>query len=395
MYRFSIFQIIVMMVLFSFLSLAAVVFTPAYPILAKEFALSDADAQWMMTLFLFGSAIGRLPYGPLANRFGRKRTLLIGLLISIAGTLITLWGPSYAVLCIGRFIQAVGCAVTLKIGYTMVGDLYSGAAATKVLSYAMLIYAILPGIGTAVSGFLTPEFGWRGGFWFFLLFSIGLIFSVFSLPETLKVKDFEALKIRKIAAGYARQFKNRYLVLWSCLMGLSTAVLFIFSQEAPFVAIDIMGLTPQEYGVYYLVPAFGIAGGSFLTAWLSDKMSALNGMLLGIVILLGATVAMGGFFLAGWKAGWALFLPQVLVQLGDAVLYTNASSEGLTEAEDKSNASSVMLFISSLGSVAGTFLVGVFVPRALLSLPAVFLVITAIMFAIWIKLRTHCKAVKG
>jgi MFS family permease len=384
-------QIIVFMILFSFMSLAAVVFTPAYPELTAQFHLSNTEVQWMMTIFLFGTAIGRLPYGPLANRFGRKKTLYLGLFISLIGTLLIVEANMYLLVCIGRFIQAFGCAVTLKIGYTMIADLHAGPAATKVLSYAMLAYAILPGIGTVVSGFLTPYFGWRGGFWFFLVFTVLFIFSCLRLPETLKEKDLEALRIKKIIKGYAEQFKNLYLILWSCLMGLSTAVLFIFSQEAPFIAIDRMGVSPEQYGLFYLVPAFGIAGGSFFTAWVADRTTPLIGMLMGILTILIGGIAMGAFFLGKWINAWALFLPQVIIQFGDALLYNFASSEGLSEAEDKSNASAVMLFISSLGSVAGTFLVGVLAPRSLITLPAAFVIISAIMLAIWFKLHSHCK----
>src|SRR5947209_1263557 len=112
-------RILVLMILCAFLSIAAVVFTPAFPELSREFHLTDTQAQWVMTIFLLGTAFGRLPYGPIANRIGRKNTLFLGLGISILGTLVILFASSYLLLCIGRFIQALGCAVTLKIGYTM------------------------------------------------------------------------------------------------------------------------------------------------------------------------------------------------------------------------------------------------------------------------------------
>lgn len=216
---------------------------------------------------------------------------------------------------------------------------------------------------------------------------------LFFPPETSAKRDLEALQVRKIAVAYADQFKDMYLVLWSCLMGLSTAIIFIFSLEAPFVAIDLMGISPQAYGVFYLVPAFGIAAGSLITAWLSDRMSALNGMLVGILIIVVGTVMMLAFFMTGWVSGWSLFLPQVVVQLGDALLYTNASSQGVSEAKDKSNASAIMLFINSFVSVLGTYLVGTFASRSLMTMPVAFLAITLIMLAIWWKLWTHCKRV--
>lgn len=380
-------RILVLMVLVSFVSVAAVVFTPAFPELSREFHLSDAQAQWVMTLFLLGTAFGRLPYGPVANRIGRKKTLYFGLWISILGTLVILFANAYLLLCVGRLIQALGASVALKIVYTMIGDLHAGSAATKVLSYSMLAYAILPGIATSVSGFLTDSFGWRGGFVAFLVFNLFVILSCFCLPETLKKKDPESLKIKKVAIGYANQFKDPFLVLWASLMGLSTAVIFIFAQEAPFIAIERMGLTPQGYGVMYLIPAFGIAGGSLLTAWLSDRVSSMMGMLIGILVIFSGSAAMGIFFLSHWVNSLALFLPQVIIQFGDALLYTNASSSGLTEAKDKSNASAVMLFINSVVAVLGTFLIGTLAPKNLMAIPVSSLFIALIMLSIWLILR--------
>jgi len=385
-------QILLLMILFSYLSFAAVIFTPAYPDLSKQFHLSDSQAQWMMTLFLLGAAFGRLPYGPLANRFGRKKILFLGLVISIVGTVWILAANSYALVCVGRLVQAIGCAVTLKISYTMIADLHAGSKATKALSYSMFVYAILPGIGTMVSGYLTPQYGWRGGFWFFLFFSILFTLSCLCLPETLKKKDLEALEIKKIAKGYSLQFKNPSLMMWSCLMALTTAVLFIFSQEAPFIAHHFMEMSPAAYGTFYLIPAFGIAGGSLFTAWLADRISPLNAVGMGIAIILLGTIAMGAAFLGKWFNGWALFIPQALIQFGDALVYTFASSQGLTEAKDKSNASSVILFISSLGAVVATFIAGVLTTRAPLFMPLIFIVITLIMLGICLRLRKRAKA---
>jgi len=382
-------RLLILMILFSFLSVGAVIFTPAYPAMAEQFHLSNASSQWMITLFLLGSTFGRLPYGPLANRIGRKKTLWIGLSIALMGTSVILSSQTYFWICVGRLIQALGCAVTLKIGYTMIGDLYHGAQATKLLSYSMLAYAILPGIGTAVSGYFVPSLGWKAGFWFFLVFNIGVICASLGLPETLKQKDPHALNIQKMFHSYRAQFKNVPLILWGSLMGLSTAIIFIFSQEAPFVAIDLMGMTPAAYGMYYLIPALGIAAGAVMTSWLSDQMSALTAMLLGIAMMVAGSLMMGVFLFSQWMSGWALFLPQVLIQIGDALLYTNASSRGLSDAQDKASATAVMLFINGCGAILGTFLVGAFLPRALMTLPAVFFFISLLMIGIWLKLRDY------
>ncbi len=377
-------RILILMALFPFLTLAAVIFTPAFPYLAAEFQLQESEAQWMMTLFLFGAALGRLPYGPIANRFGRKKTLLIGLYSALIGTLLTIFSGSYLFVCIGRFIQALGCAAALKIGQTMIGDLLSGVEATKVFSYGALSFAILPAVGTAIAGLLTPFFGWRGGFLFFLIFTVLLILSCFFLEETAAKTDPTALQVKRIISAYADQFKNRSLVLWGCLLGLSTTLVCIFAQQAPFIASNLMGISSQEYGMLTLVPAFGVILGSLLTTTLANRVDSMQGILVGILVTLTGTGLMAVFFLSSWISGWALFLPQAIIQLGDVILYVNISSRGLSEAKDKSNASAIMLFVTGLVTILGTYLVGTFVPKSFLSLPLVFGLIIVLMLTIWV-----------
>jgi|GEM_PF-859866 len=387
-------RILILMALFPFLTLAAVIFTPAFPDLMSEFHLKESESQWMMTLFLFGTALGRLPYGPMANRFGRKRTLLIGLCIAVIGTVLTIFSESYLSVCLGRFIQALGCSAALKIGQTMIGDILSGAEATKVFSYGAISFAFVPALGTSLAGLLTPFFGWRGGFWLFLVFTVLLIFSSFFLPETIEKKDPTALQGKRIISAYIEQIKNRSLVLSGCLLGLSTAIVCIFAQQAPFIASDLMGISSQEYGMMTMIPCVGVIFGSFLTTYLANKVDSTRAIFVGILTIFLGTCFMGAFLCSSWINGLALFLPQAIIQLGDGILYANVSSQGLSEAKDKSNASAIMLFLTGLVAILGTYFVGVFVPKSLLSLPIVFGSIIALMMAIWVRSLSSVKFFK-
>jgi len=380
-------RLLTLILLVSFSNVAAVAFTPAYPLLAEDFRLSDDQSQSMISFFLLGSVIGRLFYGPLANSIGRKNTLYIGLGIALIGTLISLFAPTYSTLILGRWIQAIGSAVGMTITYTMIGDCHAGPKATKALSYIMGAFAIIPGIGTSISGYLTPHMGWRGAFAFLLVYLVILFLCCLTLPETGSAKDRESLHPIKILQQYAKGFGNFSLVSHGLLMGLSTAVLYIFSQEAPFVSMRFLNLTPEGYGVYYLVPAFGIAFGCILSGWLAGKVPAKKSMIGGIFFILLGVLFMGGFFSFHWYVGWALFLPQIFVQLGDALLYNNASAEVLSETNNKASAATVVLFISGICAVLGTYLVGAYVPKVPLAMPAVFLVLIAMMLGVWLLLQ--------
>ena len=87
-------RLVILLILVSFPSVCAVLFTLALPELAQYFQISNSLAQASMTLFLVGYSMGQLPYAPLANRYGRKKTIYIGLLVALIGTLICWAAPT-------------------------------------------------------------------------------------------------------------------------------------------------------------------------------------------------------------------------------------------------------------------------------------------------------------
>jgi multidrug resistance protein len=369
--------------LISLATLLAVLVTPALPEISRVFHLAAAENQWTMTSYLFGFSLGPLIYGPLGNRFGRKKSILFGLIISIIGSGLALTADSFWILCVGRFVQALGAAVGLKITFTMVGDLHSGHSATKVLSLLLLGLAIGPSIGVAVGGFVTTALGWKGCFAFLILYTILMFILCLTLPETAKHLDPKALQVGRIAEGYLSQFKNPLITLHGLLMGLSINILYVFSSEAPFVAIELMGLTPEKFGLFNLLLPFGMCLGLLAGHRLAHKMQPRLAMLVGILFSLVGVVAMSICMSMELNSGWALFIPQVIILAGMYLLWLFASTEGLSQATDKSNASAVMQFINLGCATLGTFLVGVVAPKSLLTIPIVFGLVHLVLLAVW------------
>ena len=166
----------------------------------------------------------------------------------------------------------------------MVGDLHSGQSATKVLSLLLLGLAIAPSIGIAIGGFITVAFGWKGCFAFLILYSLLMFFLCLTLPETAKHLDPKAMQVGRIAEGYLSQFKNPLITLHGLLMGLSITILYVFSTEAPFVAIELMGLTPESYGLFSLLLPFGMCFGLLAGNQLAHKMRPRLAVLLVILL---------------------------------------------------------------------------------------------------------------
>ncbi len=379
----------ILLALISLATVSAVLFTPALPELARAFKISPAKAQWAMSIYLFGFSLGPLVYGPLGNRIGRRKSLLWGVAICMIGSILAFFSGSFWILCLGRFIQAIGAAAGLKLTFTMVGDLHAGQGAVKTLSLLMLGLAIAPSFGITIGGILTALCGWKGCFAFLTLYSALIFWLSLKLPETAKHLDPDALQVRKIAHGYATQFKDFSITMHALLMGLPVAMIYIFANDAPYIAIDSWQITPVQYGFFNLLIPIGTSLGLLAGNRLAGKMAVRNAMCLGILVTAIGILAMFYCIAKHWYTGWSLFVPQSIIQMGGFFLWLFASSHGLSGATDKSNASAVMQCINIGTATLGTLFVGAFVPKVGFSIPVVFALLTVAIAIVWIQLRDH------
>ena len=376
-------SLFILLMLSSFASVTAVLFTPALPAMTTYFQITSGEAQAAVTLFLLGYAFGNLPYGPLSNRFGRKPTLYLGLSIAIVGSLLILGAGTlhlFWLVVIGRLIAGLGSSVGLKIAFTMIGDTSLAHHATKKMSYLILAFAIAPGLAIACGGFLTKQFGWMSCFYFLTGYSLLLLLLAFLLPETAQKLEPEALHLSNIKAGFLAKLKNKKIVLSALMMGCSTSCIYLFASEAPFIGIEKIGLPPDIYGLLNFIPPLGMIIGSFISLRLVGKKEVLTIFLIGMTIGLAATLIMFLLFLLGSLNLYTLFLPMPIIYMGFSLVYSNASSLAMSSARNKSNASAIVNFLNMGFSMVSLFVMGFLPSDKAFILPLFFLVLTLLMF---------------
>ncbi|MBX7067346.1 MAG: MFS transporter [Parachlamydiales bacterium] len=381
-------KVIILLCVCTFANFMAILFTPSLPLLAGDFGIQPSEASLTMSIFLIGYALGQLPYGPLSNRFGRKGALTIGFIIALFGTLIALFATSFWALCVGRFLQAIGSSAGLKVAFTMVADSHAGVAATKAIAIFSLAFGFSPGIAQAIGGFMTIIGGWKACFLLLAVYAVVVWILTQFLPETSREIHKDALQWKKIGDGYMRQFKDPYIVLHALMAGLATTAMYIFVTISPYVAQSVIGLSPEVFGLWALVPSFGLVTGGLIMRRLSHKNPRIM-MLSGILIFLISMLILSLCFVNSIITVWSLFIPAYFLYIGGNVIWSNALSHGLNEAVDKSNASAVMQFINMGSATVGVFLVQTALPTDRLLLPAAFGVIVVLLFAVWLKLKAH------
>lgn len=380
----------ILFLLVSFGSVGAVLFTPALPSIQAFFQVSIGEAQLTVTSYLIGYALGQLPYGPLANGIGRKKTLYLGVFLSIVGSLLcAVSSPlhSFGLLVFARFIQALGACVGLKVSFTMIADIYDQTNATRAISKIFMAFAIMPGIAIAIGGFITQFSRWDMCFYFLACFGFFILFLISKLPETAREIDSRVLNINAVLKTYRAKLKDRHLVLSGLIMGCGTAVVYVFASKAPFIGMNLMGMTPKEFGLFNLIPPLGMLAGFFLSIKLAGKFAHFMLLQIGIIASLIAAFIMFFCFAVMKISGVVLFFPMVLIYAAEALVFANISSFGLAEARDKSNASAMLNFLNMGAGCVAVFLSEWLFPASALFLPIVFVVLFLIMLFLYGSLK--------
>ena len=370
-------NVISLIILSAFASMGAVLITPALSTISHYFNISTGHAQLTVTSFLLGYAVGQLIYGPIANRLGRKPAFYIGITVATIGSIFSILSSpadSFALLIFGRLLEALGASVGLVVCFTIINDFYFPNQSRRMVGFMSLAFAIVPGIAIAVGGLITEYFHWQLCFFFLLAYGLILIIPAVTLPETITKVDPKALEGRYLLSGYKTMFKNRKLMAYSFIYGLTCACIYVFCAESPIIGIRHLHFAPGTYGLIGLIPYTGAIFGSFITIHFSKKYSGLQMLRLGIAAEVTGTILMFTAFLLGFVNMVTLIAPMIIFMIGHALLCGNASTLGINESEDKANASAVVNFTAVGTGVIGTFILSMLHSHNLMVLPTIFAV---------------------
>ncbi len=380
-------SLLTLLLLVSYPSVGAVLFTPALPSIAEYFRVTTALAQLTITLFLVGYAIGQLPYGPLSNKIGRKKALYIGLVLSILGSLLcAVSAPlgQFWLLLAARIITALGASVGLMMTFTIVSDYYEPREGRQKLAFVILAFAIAPNAAVTLGGFLTQLIGWQSTFYFEALYGALLLALCFKLPETSTELSKEPLNWNLVIESYLKRCRNPKLFLCGLIQGCCTAFVYVYAAKAPFLAMHVLGLSPSYYGLLNLLPAAAMILGSFVSYKTAHLISPHRSILLGLsLLILPGTVAMLLAFGSGVFNLWTLFVPYCVMNVGITLAYINCPAIGTSEAKNKPNASAVLAFLNITMCVITVFVLEAIDSPAPLIMPILFAALLVVLFPLY------------
>lgn len=234
-------------------------YLPGFKAIAGELKTTVPDVALSLSSFFIGVSVSQLFYGPLLDRFGRKRPLYIGLTIYILSSVACVIVGSLDALIALRFVQAIGACAAQVAAFAMVRDIFPVEENAKVFSSLMLVLSASPLIAPTAGGYLIAHFGWHAVFFVLAAISLVVMLAVWrGLPESSRPDPNYSLKPASILSNYWEVIKNRQFFTYSMSGAIGFAGLFIYISCSPSVFLELYRVSEQTYGWIFALLASGI-----------------------------------------------------------------------------------------------------------------------------------------
>jgi DHA1 family bicyclomycin/chloramphenicol resistance-like MFS transporter len=231
-------------VLMALTALSIDVMLVALPAIAGSFAVATANGQQLViTAYLIGFAAGQPVYGPLSDRFGRKPILTVGLVVFAFGSVAAFLAPGFGWLLAARVLQGFGAAAPRVVAVAVVRDLFSGRDMARVMSFAMMVFIVIPIVAPSLGAAILGIAEWHAIFIFLVVMAVlALVWSTVRLPETRPPADTVDLSRRALGHAFATVVGQRRTVGYTVASGFLFGSLMAYVASAQQIFVEVYGL---------------------------------------------------------------------------------------------------------------------------------------------------------
>jgi DHA1 family bicyclomycin/chloramphenicol resistance-like MFS transporter len=356
-------------------ALATSIYLPSMPAIGAALLASPAAVQHTLTAYLAAFAAGQLLWGPLSDRFGRRRVMVAGFVAYVGGSLACALATSLELLIAARIMQAVGASAGIVVGRAMVRDAFDGAQITKVLSAITVASAAVPAAAPLIGGVLEEMFGWRATF--LAAAAIGLLVAVLALrnlPETNR-RPRPRLNAMDVLQGYLSVARLPHFLGCAAVSASAFGALYAFFSGSPYVVINILGIAPAAYGLYPPVAVIGLVLGGVLTSRLAGHMRERQLLAMGLALMLSGAATMP--FSVTRPIGIALSM--FVFAAGMSVLGPVCTAAALRPFADRAGTAAALIgFLQMVAGALGSAIVAMPQPFGVQAFPLTMLGMTGI-----------------
>jgi MFS transporter, DHA1 family, multidrug resistance protein len=355
-------------------ALATDMYLAALPDMSVELNSSESLLNLNLILFFLFYAIGLLIWGPLSDSYGRKPTLVAGMVAFVIFSVLCGLATDVYQLIFFRALQGIFGGVAVAVSVAMVKDIYDGHERERALAVVSTMMALGPIIAPIAGAALLQVITWNGIF--FILAAIGIIALVGCLLMEESIPRRSEKKVMATLRQLGVVLKNRGYSRFLPSLSPIGMVIFIWVGVSSYILIDDFGLSQGEFSLLFAFNGFFLMIGPFLYLFLARHFDRLRL----ITVSMGAIVVSGLMIMLIGNGGPLLFLLSVIpASLAVTIIRTPSLDIILSRLdEDVGSASSIFNFLFMAIGAVGMMIVSldwqnrIFVMGAMFALVGVF-----------------------
>ncbi|HCY8502657.1 TPA: multidrug effflux MFS transporter [Staphylococcus aureus] len=309
-------------------------FLPGLPDIRHDFQTTTSNAQLTLSMFMIGLAFGNLFAGPISDSNGRRKPLIIAMIIFTLASLGIVFVHNIWLMIALRFLQGVTGGAAAVISRAIASDMYSGNELTKFMALLMLVNGIAPVVAPTIGGIILNYSVWRTVFVILTIFGFVMVIgSLLKVPESLTVTN------RESSSGLKTMFKNFKILLKTprfvlpmLIQGMTFVILFTYISASPFIIQKIYGMTAIQFSWMFAGIGITLIISSQLTGYLVDFIDSQKLMRVMTMIQIIGVILVTIVLLNHWNF-WILAIGFIIL----IAPVTGVATLGFTIAMDESS----------------------------------------------------------
>lgn len=247
-------------------------FLPGLPDIRHDFQTTTSNAQLTLSMFMIGLAFGNLFAGPISDATGRRKPLIIAMIIFTLASLGIVFVHNIWLMIALRFLQGVTGGAAAVISRAIASDMYSGNELTKFMALLMLVNGIAPVVAPTIGGIILNYSVWRIVFVILSIFGLVMVIgSLLKVPESLAVTNRESSSgLKTMFKSFKILLKTPRFVLPMLIQGMTFVILFTYISASPFIIQKIYGMTAIQFSWMFAGIGITLIISSQLTGYLVD-----------------------------------------------------------------------------------------------------------------------------
>ncbi|RMX05838.1 Bcr/CflA family efflux MFS transporter [Corticibacter populi] len=306
-------------------------FLPAFSGIAQSLSASPVQMQQTLSAYLLAFAFMNLFHGALADSYGRRPVVLVGVAVFALASVGCAMAQSIEQLIAFRAVQGLSAGASMVVSRAIIRDLFPPAQAQRVMSHVTLYFGLAPAIAPVIGGWLFALLGWHSIFWFMALLGGGLwLLNLIYLPETLPRSERQPFRPKPLLQGYLALGGSARFVLLALASGIPFNGMFVYILAAPEFLGTHLGLAPTQFFWLFFCTIGGIMSGAVLSGRMAGRVPLKWQIRHGFVLMAVATlinltatafltpkVWLSILPLGLYSIGWAVMMPVVTILVLD------------------------------------------------------------------------------